>query len=323
MIMTHSMRLADGAMQARGKGIANANILIIDEAQELPSEEEFIKLNDSFRMKDTERKIILLLNPTTKLHWIHKRWFIDGKPNSKWFKDHCFMHLTYHQNQHNLDPKKVAEWERMREQDPSYYDHHILGLWQDGLQGRIFTDWNSQYSPDPEAKTIVGLDFGFSSDPTAAVEIKLYKDSIWIKELIYDTGLTNSDIYELLIKKDVPKNSIIIADSAEPKSIEELKRLGFTNIQKAYKGPDSIKAGIRKLHSLKVYVDPSSTNLWNEYHLYTWDKTGERPIDQHNHLIDAIRYALSLESTGTYAVNSNKSVKRKPTKTTYNPYSYR
>jgi phage terminase large subunit len=280
-------------MTARGKGLARVTHLLIDEATELPSEEEFIKLNDSFRTKGVERKIFIIFNPSTVRHWIHKRYYIDGKPNPKWAEDHQFIHTTYHQNAHNLDGKKIDEWERMKWIDPEYYSHHIMGEWNEGLQGRIFRDWSFDYKPDPEAQTTYALDFGFTNDPTVLLEVKKRGRRVWVKELIYETGLTNSDISALMQRFAIPKTAIIVADSAEPKSIEELRRLGWRNISGAYKGPDSIRNGISTIKSLEIYVDPTSSNLIDEYNLYQWDKTGERPVDEYNHAIDALRYALS------------------------------
>jgi phage terminase large subunit len=310
MIITHAMKLAEGVMTAKGKGLARVTHLLIDEATELPSEEEFIKLNDSFRTKGVERKIFIVFNPTTVRHWIHKRWYIDGKPNPKWKDDHEYIHTTYHCNSHNLDQKKIEEWERMQWMDPEYYSHHILGEWNEGLQGRIFRDWSFDYMPDPEAQIFYGLDFGFTNDPTALVEIKKRGDKIWLRELIYDTGLTNADISTLMEREGIKKTAMIVADSAEPKSIAELQRLGWRNLTGAYKGPDSVRNGISRLKTLKVHVDPKSNNLVDEYNLYAWDKTGEKPEDNNNHLMDALRYGISkMENNGSYAFYSSKQKK--------------
>ena len=311
MIITHAMRLADGTMTARGKGLAGVTHLLIDEATELPSEEEFIKLNDTFRTKGVERKIFLLFNPTTVRHWIYKRWYINSKANPKWLADHEYIHTTYHCNAQNLDPKKVREWERSAEVDPEYYAHHIMGEWSEGLIGRIFKHWQFTYEPDPEAGRSYAIDFGFSNDPTAIVEIAKKGNKIWIKELLYETGYTNSDISRFLEKSGIKKTAILIADSAEPKSIEELRRMGWRNIQGAYKGPDSIRNGINKLKELEVFCDPYSKALIDEYNLYSWDKTGERPEDKHNHCMDALRYGLSKsENNGTYGFYSKRHAQR-------------
>ncbi len=311
MIITHAMKLQDGTMTAKGKGLARVTHLLIDEATELPSEEEFIKLNDSFRTKGVERKVLILFNPTTKRHWIHRRWYVDGQPNPKWFEDHEFIHTTYHINKENLDPKKMIEWERMKELDLEYYKHHILGEWQDGVVGRIFTNWQvAQADPEGEWDTVYGLDFGFASDPVALVQIKKHNNKIYLKELIYETGLTNHDIGDIMRKLGITNRDQIIADSAEPKSIEELKRLGF-NVKPAYKGPDSIQSGINNLKQYEVYMDPASKNLHMESDLYCWKVGTDRPIDENNHLMDAIRYGLSKPKGGQY-VFSSKSGASKP-----------
>lgn len=301
MIITHAMKLQDGTMTAKGKGLAGVTHLLIDEATELPSEEEFIKLNDSFRSKGSERKVFILFNPTSKRHWIHKRWYIDGVPNPKWHADHQFIHTTYKDNAHNLDPKKILEWERMKDLDPEYYAHHIEGRWLDGIVGRIFDNWKVEASdPNAEYDVVYGLDFGFSNDPTALVEVKKKNNRLYLKELVYATGLTNSDLITKMKKLGITSKDQIIADSAEPKSIEDLKRAGFS-VKPAYKGADSIQAGINTLKEYEVYMHPDSSNLHDEAFLYSWKNGTDRPIDDHNHAIDAIRYAMSKPKGGQYA----------------------
>ena len=299
MILTHAMKLADGTQTAKGKGLAKVTHLLIDEATELPSEEEFIKLNDSFRTKGIDRKILILFNPTTKRHWIHSRWYVDGKPNPKWQHDHEFIHTTYHINVEHLDPKKIIEWESMKDIDSEYYNHHVLGQWSEGIVGRIFTDWQLGEAPEGIDETW-GLDFGFASDPAALVRVRKHNGKLYLKEFIYETNLTNEDIHDRMLKLGIPKNANIIADSAEPKSIEELKRKGW-KIQGAYKGADSIRNGIDKIKQFDVFVDQNSTNILDEYALYCWKRNSDKPEDQNNHAMDAIRYALSKENIGTYA----------------------
>ena len=306
LIITHAMKLQDGTQTAKGKGLAKVTHLLIDEAMELPDEQEFIKLNDSFRTKGVDRKILILFNPGTKRSWLHKRWYIDGKPNPKWQEDHVFIHTTYKDNEHNLDPKKITEWERMKDVDPEYYNHHVLGLWADGIVGRIFTNWHvEEADPLGEYDTIYGLDFGFAGDPSALIEVKKHNNKLYIKELIYEKELTNQDIGKRLRELGITDKDQIIADSAEPKSIEELRRLGF-KIQKAYKGPDSIQAGINRIKQHQVYMHPESSNLHAESDLYCWKEGTDKPIDNHNHLLDALRYALSKPKNGVYAFASGK-----------------
>ena len=299
-LMTHAFKLTDKSNTAKSKGIANPTILVIDEATEVPSEEEFIKLNDSFRSKDGHTQIILLFNPEHKNHWIYKRWFLNGRPNPKWFEDDCFIHTTFRDNPF-IDPLKVREWERMQVLDPAYYSKHILGEWQDAAEGRIFDNWKAEWSPDPDATRTIGLDFGFANDPTAIVDVQFRNNRLWVKELFYGKAMTNQDIAEVLREHGISRKDIIIADSAEPKSIEELRRAGFT-VRPAVKGPDSVRSGISKIMAKEVYVHPESKNIWDEYENYRWRPGLNKPIDSFNHAIDAIRYALGAETAGKYVL---------------------
>jgi len=299
-IMTHSFKLTDRTAVAKSKGIANPTILLVDEAQEIPNEEAFIQLNDSFRSTAGHTQIILLFNPESKAHWIYKRWYLNGKPNPKWFTDHVFIHTTYKDNPY-IDPLKAREWERMRDLDARYYSKHILGEWQDIAEGQIFDNWQPGWQPDADAKRVIGLDWGFANDPTAIVDVRLRNQQVWVREIFYRSNVTNQDIAEILHNAGITRNDIIIADSAEPKSIEELRRLGF-QVKPAVKGPDSIRSGISKLMSKTVWVDADSKNIWNEYENYRWQLGTNKPIDEYNHAIDAIRYALSGESSGQYVM---------------------
>ena len=297
MILTHSVKLAEGSMTAKSKGLSNVSHLIIDEATELDDEEEFFKLVDSFRYKDAERKIFLCFNPSTEESWIFKRFYLpDGTPNPKWFAEYNFIHTTYHDNIENIDPKKIKEWELMKDIDPDYYNHHILGKWRKWGEGQILTSWNFvPFNPDPEAVRIIGLDFGFYPDPVAVVDVRKKGRKIWVRELIYEKGLTNTDLVNILREKGISRTDLILADSAEPKSIEEIRRGGF-KIQPAKKGPDSLRFGLNELNSLEVYCDTSSKNIIHEYNNYVYKKGSFTPEDRYNHTIDAIRYALSKEA---------------------------
>lgn len=293
MIITHALKLSEGSMSAKSKGLANVTHLLIDEATELESEEEYIKLIDSFRAKSAERKIFLCFNPSSKSHWIFRRFYLpDGTPNPKWALDHEYLHTTYMDNRDNLDPKKIAEWERMRESDREYFRHHILGEWREVNEGQVFTNWKWQYDPDPEAEVIYGVDFGYARDPSAVIKVMKKGRRLWLQELVYQTGLTNEDLFHAMIKAGVPPTAVIVADSAEPKSLETLRRLGFRNIRPAVKGPDSIRAGIDTVASYEVYADPLCFNLRVEYDNYAYRAGTDKPVDDWCHLMDALRYAV-------------------------------
>ena len=196
MIITHSMKLQEGTMSARGKGLSRVTHLLIDEATELPSEEEYLKLVDSFRTKGSERKIFLLFNPTTKSSWIFRRFYLpDGSPNPKYTPTHGYIHTTYKDNEDNLDPGKIREWESSLYSDPEYYSHHILGKWADMGEGNIFKTWVWEgYAPEEGAECLYGLDWGFSSDPTCLIRLYKKGKKVWVEELIYERGFTNEDL---------------------------------------------------------------------------------------------------------------------------------
>jgi phage terminase large subunit len=303
MIVTHAMKVGEGTMSAKSKGLANVTHLLIDECTELEHEEEYIKMIDSFRTKASERKIFLTFNPTAKNHWIYKRFYLpDGTPNPKWQEDHCFIHTTYLDNIGNLDPGKIREWERMSLTDPEYYNHHILGHWRDINEGQVFTKWNwTGLEPDPEAEVTYGVDFGFARDPAAVVKVSKKGRRLWIQELIYQQGLTNEDLFHAMTKAKIPLNAVIVGDSAEPKSIETLRRLGFRNIRPAVKGPDSIRAGIDAINSYEVHADPTCWNLRLEYDNYAYRAGTDKPIDDYCHLLDALRYAVGTNMQVGYS----------------------
>jgi phage terminase large subunit len=309
MITTHAMRLQEGTQTSKGKGLARVTHLLIDEATELPAEEEYIKLIDSFRQKAADRKILLLFNPESKSHWIFKRWFLpDGSPNPKWTENHGFIHTTYLDNKQNLNGGKMAEWEASKLTDPLYYAHHILGHWTDIGEGQIFKDWNWKWeAPDPEAEINYGLDFGWV-DP--CVLVKTYKKGkrLWAETLVYQSGITTEDLYHIMVKAGVDKRASIYADAADPSSIETLRRMGFTNIKKAYKGPDSIRAGIDKLKTFSITANPASEPFVEEYYQYSYKPGQDQPIDGYNHCMDSLRYALSHDRVGQgrYAVASGR-----------------
>jgi phage terminase large subunit len=297
LIITHAMKMTENSMSAKGKGLSNVTHLLIDEATEMPSEDEYIKLIDSFRTKGSERRIFLCFNPTSKNHWIFQRFYLpDGTPHPKWSIDHAFLHTTYHDNAEHLDPTKIAEWERMKVIDPAYYEHQILGKWKSIGEGQVYKNWDwNYYNPDPECETILGLDFGFSHDPTALVQVQKRGGKLWVKELIYQTGLTIEDLHRAMTKAKIPQHAVIVADSADPRSIETLRRLGWRNVRGAIKGPDSIRAGIDTICSYEVHADAMSFNLRLEYDNYYYREGTDSPIDNYNHIMDALRYAVGTK----------------------------
>lgn len=303
-------RKSSGDQKSKLKSLANYTDIIIEEADEV-SEEDFMQLDDSIRTKKSDIKIILLLNPPHKSHWIIKRWFnlvdsgIEGFYKAELKKtatDTTYIFGTYKKNKKNLNQKTIENYERYKETNPDHYYNIVRGLVSEGARGKIFnwrTITNKEYEELPYP-VFYGLDFGFSNDPASLTEIKKHNDNIWIREIIYETGLTNAMLSERMNQIGVSNNAYIYADSAEPKSIEELKTYGWM-IKPAEKGADSIRAGIDLLKSKTIYYTEESQNIAEEVQNYKWaldrDKNPtNKPIDDYNHAIDGIRYAVTSEN---------------------------
>lgn len=254
----------------------------------------------------TAKFIYLDYNPTAEF-WVHTELLGDI--------DTDFVILTYKDNE-ALDPAIVKEIEKAQEKAKTseYWNNwwKVYGLGETGLlQGVIFPNWKVIDTLPPEARLICGgLDFGYTNDPSAGVLMYKYNDSYIMDEVVYQTEMVNQDLYHAL--KEFKTNWI--ADSAEPKSIEELRRAGL-NILPTAKGSDSILYGIQLLQGKNIVVTKRSTNIIKEMRNYSWDKnkqgeTLQKPIDRFNHAMDAIRYiALNNfnNNYGKYAFGSTKS----------------
>lgn len=258
---------------------ARRNILYVNEANNVTFE-AYLQL--SIR---TNKEIYIDFNPTQEF-WAHT----EVVPQ----EDADFLILNYKDNE-ALDENIVKEIESAKEKakTSSYWENwwKVYGLGQIGsLQGAVFNNWKQIDKIPEEAKLIgIGLDFGYTNDPTAIVEVYNWNGQRIINELCYRSGMLNTDIAKIL-----PSNVPIYADSSEPKSIEEIRRFGKT-IRGVTKGKDSINYGIQVMQSQEYLVTSNSTNLIKELRGYIWDtdKSGtklNKPIDYNNHGLDALRY---------------------------------
>ena len=250
----------------------------------------------------TKKEVFLDFNPANEF-WVHTEL--------KHESDADFIILTYKDNE-ALDNSIVAQIEknRLKAETSSYWANwwRVYGLGEIGmLEGVIFSNWKQIDTIPKEAKLIgIGLDFGYTNDPTSAIEIYSYNGTRIVNEIVYRTGMLNSDI-----AKTLPKHVTIYADSSEPKSIDEIRRYGIT-IKGVTKGKDSINYGIDVMQQQEYLVTANSVNLIKELRAYCWDtdKSGTRlnkPIDINNHAIDALRYhemeTLGLKRNyGTYNI---------------------
>ena len=281
--------------------------LWIEEAYEISSEADFDTLDESIRGEVPPglfKQITLTFNPWNEHHWIKHRFF-DAAPDP----DILAMTTNYTCNEW-LDAADKKVFETMKRNNPRRYRVAGLGDW--GIvEGLIYENWEERlFSIDevrktPGIKSAFGLDFGYTNDPTALFcgLIDTSSKTLWVFDEIYKPGMSNEDIAAAVIEAGYAKERIR-ADSAEPKSIDRLYALGLAHIRRARKGEDSINNGIDFIQDYKIFIHPRCTNFLTEIGNYTWDtdtKTGKklnRPIDDFNHLMDAMRYALEEYSTG-------------------------
>lgn len=276
-----------------------------EEAFQIMNEDDFNKIDMSIRGEVPEgyfKQLTLTFNPWSEKHWLKKRFF--DKPDKNTFSD-----TTNYQCNEFLGDDDRDLFEEMKKNNPRRYKIEGLGEWgiSEGLVYDNFVEKEfnvEEVSKKQGVTSHFGLDFGYTNDPTAFIALLVDKEenSIYIFDEIYKKALTNKDIYNEINYKGYAKERII-ADSAEPKSIEELKRLGLRRIKSARKGKDSILFGIQKIQDYKIYVHPKCENTLVELNNYVWDnKDGQvlnKPIDDYNHLMDALRYATeNMEKKG-------------------------
>ena len=242
----------------------------------------------------TSIQTIIDFNPSARF-WAHDRLF--GREDVDWFVS------TYRDNEF-IQPRileKILSYqptpENIARGTANEYRWKVYGLGEVGrLEGLVFPDFQESPMPDDYKWRVFGMDFGFTNDPTTLIEIRYAHGDLYWKEHIYQTGLTNPEIASEVKRLGFHKEKIV-ADSAEPKSIEEIKR-GGCYIIPAEKGRDSINQGIDAIKRYKCYIHSGSKNLIEEFSSYTWDKDRDgnptnKPVDKFNHGIDAGRYALS------------------------------
>jgi len=274
------------------RGVAR-NYAFLNEANELTLE-TFRQV--SFRCTD---KLFLDWNPSEEYHWLYDE--ILTRDDCDYFK------TTYLDNPY-LNKETVAEIERLKHTDANYW--RVYGLGERGQsKATIFESHIYEELPENARFVAWGLDWGFSADPTSLVKVMRVDQDLYIEQHLYTGGLTNQDIIQEMKQLGIARHDEIIADSAEPKSIEEIHRAGF-NIKKSKKGPDSIRKGIDLMRRHKLYIHKESVDTQKEFRNYKWktdrnNRTLPIPEDAWNHSVDAVRYVCLnklLRKTGTYTI---------------------
>lgn len=299
-IMFRGIKVSSGVQTAKLKSIHGITTFVCDEAEEWTNEQDFEKIMLSIRQKGIQNRIIIIMNPTDSNHFIYKKYIenthrvvnIDGvNVQLSTHPNVLHIHTTYFDNLENLSPEFLKEVEDMKKSNPEKYAHVVIGRWADVAEGAVFKKWGIvDEFPAWAKKVAIGLDFGFSHDPTAAIRCGIVDNALYLDELEYSTGLLSSDIIKVLR----PWGLKVYADSADPRLIQEIHNGGI-NIYATEKGAGSINAGIDKMKDMEIFITKRSYNLIREHRKYVWakDKDGNyinEPEDHDNHGIDAARY---------------------------------
>ena len=294
------------------KSITDITDIWCEEGTEL-LEDDYTQLDLRLRAMVGDLQLIISFNPVSKTNWVYKKWFGEAASYDK--ENTMILHTTYKHNRF-LPESYIRALEEKANSNYTYYRIYALGEFV-SLDRLVFQNWRIEdfNHADIEGKMIIGLDFGFVNDISALVAsvVDEANKRIYIFREWGDTNKTNEELAKIIFSLGFSKSNII-ADCAEPKSIEELKRCGVRKIAACDKGKDSIVHGIQKLQQYEIIVHTSCTGIITEFENYTWQKdktTNEyinKPIDAFNHYIDALRYSIQLVDNSNKLKTFNKSI---------------
>lgn len=304
VIMFRGIKTSSGNQTAKLKSIHGVTTFVCDEAEEWTSEEDFEKMMLSIRQKGIQNRVIIIMNPTDSNHFIYKRYIenthdlveYDGVPVQ--ISNHpnvLHIHTTYLDNLENLSEQFLKEVEDMKLNNPEKYAHTVMGRWADVAEGAVFKKWGIvETFPAHAKKVAIGLDFGYTQDPSAAVRCGIVDNDLYIDEVFYEQGMLISDLARRLTEE----GNFVYADSADPRLIDEIANKGVV-IYPVAKGAGSILAGIEKMKDFdNIFITKRSYNVQKEFRNYIWakDKDGNyinQPEDKYNHSVDAARYYVN------------------------------
>lgn len=309
-IVFKGLKAGSNTQTANLKSLKDFSCIIFEEAEEIISFDSYEKVVLSIRgntLGASEPNIkVLILNPTTKQHWIYDEFFasrgIDGGFNGV-SGNVCYIHTSYLDCLEFVPIDIITAFELMKLRRPERYNSVVMGGWLDKADGVIF-DYTLGYAPKDIDTTLYGMDWGMFPDPTTLIQVDVDKKNkrLYLTGHCYETGMLTNDISSLISR--VVGNNLIVGDSAEPRLILELQNIGH-NIIGAVKGSGSIIEGITLLKDWDLIINPESLELIKEADNYAWsDKKSGVPIDKWNHYFDPTRYCVSyyLQGRGTYNV---------------------
>lgn len=302
-LMFMGILASSGNQTAKLKSIQGVSVFVCDEAEEWRSEEDYDKMVLSIRTKGVQNMVIVVMNPASTSHFVYQKYIkdthrvevIDGVPvQISTHPNVLHIHTTYLDNLEYLSREFVSEIEDIKANNPEKYQRIVIGKWSEMNEGAIFKKYSVVDSmPHFVQRCGLGLDFGYTNDPTAGVFCGVHGNTLYLDEICYNTHMGSGDIIKTLRQYS---SFDITADSADPRLIDEL-RAGGLRIFPVVKGAGSVIAGINKMLDMDICITARSKNLQYELDNYCWakDKDGQyinEPIDANNHLIDAVRYYI-------------------------------
>ena len=278
---------------AKLKSLSGFTTLVIEEAMEVESFEEFSKIDEGIRVKGKPLKVILLYNPGVALGaWIHDEWFIDGKPNPKAFEDTVFMHSTFLDNEENLNPSVVQRYKDLEIKRPKYYRNTILAEWTLDSEGRVYDGWEvySGMEDRPEF-TVYGLDFGYGGvDSTSLIKVDYFEGTWYLTEVFSKPKIRMGEVVALMKQHNVPLDARIYADYAVPLFLTEIRLGGYKGIRKCKKGKVSEKVKVMQDKKIVIIDENKSSQLYYGYITWSVDEKGKLPHEPDS--LAAARYGI-------------------------------
>lgn len=308
-VMFRGIKSSSGNQTAKLKSIHGITTFVVDEAEEWVSEREFETIMLSIRQKGIQNRIIIVMNPTDNNHWVYKRFIenthkevmYDGVPvQISTHPNVLHIHTTYFDNIENLSTEFLKEVADMKEKNPEKYAHTVIGRWADVSEGAIYKKWGVvKEFPKWCTHVALGMDFGFTNDPTAIVKCGLIGENLYVDEICYKTNMLARDIIREIRPIDGLK---VFADSADPRLIQDIHNGGI-KIYPVDKSAGSIVSGIDKIKEYNLFFTERSYNGMKEARSYVWDKDKNgnyinAPVDGNDHIMDAIRYYVRGQIQG-------------------------
>lgn len=278
---------------AKLKSLSGFTTLVIEEAMEVESFEEFSKIDEGIRVKGKPLKVILLYNPGVALGaWIHDEWFLDGKPNPEAFEDTVFMHSTFLDNEYNLNPSVVQRYKDLELKRPKYYLNTILAEWTLDSEGRVYDGWDiySGMQDKPEF-TVYGLDFGYGGvDSTSLIKIDYFEGTWYLTEVFSKPKIRMGEVVSLMRQNNVPLDARIYADYAVPLFLTEIRLGGYKGIRKCKKGKVTEKVKIMQDKKIVIIDENKTSQLYYGYITWSLNDKGQLPHEPDS--LAAARYGI-------------------------------